>query len=72
MINFYYKTLFQETVRFLNEGSVKTARLGMQDLAASDRGHALSGYTPPERMSWFSSHTIQAPVSWRTHRFTAK
>ena len=51
-INFYYKTLFQETLRFLNEGRVKSERLGKQDLAPNDRGHDLSGYTPPSQMDW--------------------
>lgn len=53
MINFYYKTLFQETVRFFDKGVVKTERLGLQDLAQSDRGHALPGYTPG--MDWETS-----------------
>lgn len=52
MINFYYKTLFQETVRFLERGVVKTERLGLQDLARDDRGKPLPGYTEPSRMDW--------------------
>lgn len=52
MVNFYYKTLFQETVRFLDRGVVKTERLGLQDLARSDRGNVLPGYTEPSKMDW--------------------
>lgn len=52
MVNFYYKTLFQETVRFFNDGKVKVDRLGKQDLAKSDRGSALPGYTEPSAMDW--------------------
>ena len=52
MINYYYKTLFQEMVRFLNQGVVKTDRLGLQDLARDDGGKALPGFTEPARMDW--------------------
>ena len=52
MINYYYKTLFQETVRFLDKGTVKTERLGLQDLAREDGGKVLPGFTEPARMDW--------------------
>jgi len=47
MINFYYKTLFQETARFFASGAVKSARLGVQDLNPQ-----LPGYTEPAKMDW--------------------